>query len=473
MFSSFRRLVDKHFRRGKNLAKDMYKSNADHEKCERVSGISITNPIPKGTYVPYDEKLLERTRDQWLLGDWERLSQLSREIIQNHPDRAELALYIAAGRIQLKRDPDALYFIQLARNWGVRKKLVGQILVSGLHNTIGRAALINNQTERGLQHFKSAISIGTQTHHGQQLTKALIISQMRQLESIGNELVQKTSRNVLSNIFSERKIHKDNISLTEEYDNNTHPITTLLIFGSCRVKRFRAHLTKNEAKNIRICQHHIHNAFEAKQIINWAESGDFDCAIKYNKIHNEIFARNNSIDSSKYYENLRKSFKESDAIAVEVSSLKRNIFTFEGELVIDGNLTALKYISEEFIEGAKRINQKSSQRDITDALAAIKEICKNKILILIPHYSWNTHQGPLSDRKELREVLLAACNDLDILLLDPDQIIRLYGQERACTSSAHYSKGFERVLSRAFKKGIANMLNSRSFEIRGRQVPPE
>lgn len=46
--------------------------------------------------VPYDEKLLKRSRTQWKFGDWASLAALNRETLQHHPDRAKLALLAAA-----------------------------------------------------------------------------------------------------------------------------------------------------------------------------------------------------------------------------------------------------------------------------------------------------------------------------------------------------------------------------------------
>ena len=57
--------------------------------------------------VAYDENLLERARIQWQFGDWESLSQLRRDTLQHHPDRAKLALLVGAGHLQLGRPNQA------------------------------------------------------------------------------------------------------------------------------------------------------------------------------------------------------------------------------------------------------------------------------------------------------------------------------------------------------------------------------
>lgn len=110
--------------------------------------------------IPYDENLLERSRTQWQFGDWPSLAQLNRDTLQHHPDRAKLALLAAAGRLQTGQNAEARQFVRLAQDWGVSKKLISQILIAGVHNSLGRAEAIGNRQQQALQHFEKAITIG-------------------------------------------------------------------------------------------------------------------------------------------------------------------------------------------------------------------------------------------------------------------------------------------------------------------------
>jgi predicted O-methyltransferase YrrM len=134
-----------------------------------------------GFVVPYDENLLDRARTQGQFGDWQSLAQLNRDSLQHHPDRAKLTLLAAAGRLQTGQDAEARQFIRLAQDWGVSKKLISQILIAGVHNSIGRAAAIGNQQHRALQHFESAITIGTPGSDAKLLTQARTGEQLHQL----------------------------------------------------------------------------------------------------------------------------------------------------------------------------------------------------------------------------------------------------------------------------------------------------
>ena len=58
--------------------------------------------------------LLEQANTQWQTGDWHSLAKLQRDSLQHHPDRAQLALLAAAGRLQMGKDAEAKPFIRLA-----------------------------------------------------------------------------------------------------------------------------------------------------------------------------------------------------------------------------------------------------------------------------------------------------------------------------------------------------------------------
>ena len=131
--------------------------------------------------VPYDENLLERARTQWQFGDWASLANIARETLQHHPDRAKLALLVATANLQENRDDLARQFIRLAQDWGCNKKLIAQILISGVHNSLGRAAAVGNQATRAMQHFENAITLVSPGGEVRLLAKARGSEQLAQL----------------------------------------------------------------------------------------------------------------------------------------------------------------------------------------------------------------------------------------------------------------------------------------------------
>ena len=135
--------------------------------------------------VPYDENLLERARTQWQFGDWQSLANLERDTLQHHPDRAKLVLLAAAGRLQIGQASEARQYIRLAQDWGCSKKHISQVLISGVHNSIGMAAAMGTQHQRAALHFEKAISIGSPSSDIQLLTQARTTHQVGQLVQIG------------------------------------------------------------------------------------------------------------------------------------------------------------------------------------------------------------------------------------------------------------------------------------------------
>lgn len=121
-------------------------------------GIIESSPTPA---VPIDENMLERARTQWQFGDWQSLAAISRDALQHHPDRAKLALLAAAGHQQLGDQAAARQFTRLAQDWGCSRKLVAQVLISGAHNTLAKAAAVAGQVPRALKHFQASIATGS------------------------------------------------------------------------------------------------------------------------------------------------------------------------------------------------------------------------------------------------------------------------------------------------------------------------
>lgn len=158
-------------------------SDTDHKNLEVSTDKSIPSFEPP---FPYDENLLEQARNQWLVGDWTGLSEIPRDKLQHHPDRAKLALLAAAGHAQQGQAEQAHQLTHLALNWGCSKKLVAQILIAGVHNSIGRAAVIAGIFQRALPHMEIALTLGFPATDKPSLKKTRIFYQLEQLKNKSN-----------------------------------------------------------------------------------------------------------------------------------------------------------------------------------------------------------------------------------------------------------------------------------------------
>ncbi|WP_036253112.1 hypothetical protein [Methylobacter sp. BBA5.1] len=128
-----------------------------------------------------DENLLGRAHTQWQFGDWASLTQLQPVRIENHPERGKLALLAASGYLQLGERVKAEEFLNLAREWGYNTKLISQLLIAGVYNSLGRAAALANRQPQATQHFENSVKIGEPGGDIRLLSQARISQQLNEL----------------------------------------------------------------------------------------------------------------------------------------------------------------------------------------------------------------------------------------------------------------------------------------------------
>jgi len=197
---------------------------------------------PEGYLVPYDENLLDRARTQWLFGEWEGLCSLSRETLLHHPERAKLALLAAAGFLQTGNFVEAKQFIYLAQDWGVSKKFLSQILISGVHNTLGRSYLARGEDKLALNHFEDAVHLvqprADRRLHGEsrairQAVQVGLLPQAAQLMGSQLDEAKKSRGNVRTRIKileTEIELLRNELSLAQQRQQ-IFPIQTDQIIG--------------------------------------------------------------------------------------------------------------------------------------------------------------------------------------------------------------------------------------------------
>ncbi|KAF0162030.1 MAG: methyltransferase FkbM family [Rhodocyclaceae bacterium] len=177
MFTTLRTLLTHWFGRHRRAPDPDVQTQGAYAEAELVHPDEHTS----SRRVPYDENLLERARTQWQFGDWESLTKLDRDTLQHHPDRAKLALLAVAGHLQQGDSPAAKQFIRLAQEWGCSKRLITQILVAGVHNTLGRASAVAGRQSAALDHFSRSVSIGSPGSDAHLIVQARLGLQLSQL----------------------------------------------------------------------------------------------------------------------------------------------------------------------------------------------------------------------------------------------------------------------------------------------------
>lgn len=133
----------------------------------------------------YDKHLFERARTQWQFGDWESLARIKRESLYHHPQRASIALLAAAGHQQRGNIKTTREFTCLAKEWGASKKMISQVLIAGVYNTLGKASALCGQQQRAIGHFQESLRTGGDGGDVKLLTQARACWQAEGLEFSG------------------------------------------------------------------------------------------------------------------------------------------------------------------------------------------------------------------------------------------------------------------------------------------------
>lgn len=102
---------------------------------------------------------LSRAKGQWLVGDWASLAELSDDQIVVHPARDRVALLSACANLQLDRRHRAESLLRQALAWGCQPQLAARLLVSGIHNSLGRIAALRQDSAGIERHFGQALSL--------------------------------------------------------------------------------------------------------------------------------------------------------------------------------------------------------------------------------------------------------------------------------------------------------------------------
>jgi alkyl sulfatase BDS1-like metallo-beta-lactamase superfamily hydrolase len=132
--------------------------------------------------VPYNTQALPAAREQWQRGDWASLASLTLDELQDHPDRAKLALLAAAGHMQLGRNDMGADCLRQAKAWGCSPQLMRQVVIAGVHNTLGKAAALADMPDRADQHFAASLRTVMPMASGQAQVKQRHTTQMQPLE---------------------------------------------------------------------------------------------------------------------------------------------------------------------------------------------------------------------------------------------------------------------------------------------------
>jgi hypothetical protein len=151
--------------------------------------MSVEEPVPKALrnaeVAPVNSeqhrRALAQANTQWFFGDWAALASIGPKILYEHAERDRLAILVAAAHAQLGSYDEAREHLHLALKWGCPPRLVAEVLIAGVHNTLGRAVAVAGQQGRARKHFERSVMIQRLGSEGRLVGQARARNQLAQL----------------------------------------------------------------------------------------------------------------------------------------------------------------------------------------------------------------------------------------------------------------------------------------------------
>ena len=103
--------------------------------------------------------LVDQAKADWRDGSWESLIGIDVHLIDPLPERATIALLVAAAHAQLRDEAGARVWFRQAVAWGARRESVVKMTIAGVYNSLGRHAAICGDRNRMQSCFEKAVSL--------------------------------------------------------------------------------------------------------------------------------------------------------------------------------------------------------------------------------------------------------------------------------------------------------------------------
>lgn len=146
-------------KRSKEAAQDFCDATQTHTRA--VGHTSLAHDVDAThDLMPYDETLLDACRTRWQLADWDRLADIDPDNLLHHPQRARIALLVAAAHWQLGQTQQAQRHMQRALDWGASRRQIAQVLISGIHHSLACAYMTVGELDDAKRHDLESLRLG-------------------------------------------------------------------------------------------------------------------------------------------------------------------------------------------------------------------------------------------------------------------------------------------------------------------------
>lgn len=131
-------------------------------------------------YAKSDIGLYVEIINKWLLGDWASLCEINPDLLLNETDSDELKAILAVAHLQLGEYTQAREILSQTN----RHELIYDYLISGVHNSLGKARALQNMSKQAAEHFFNSISMNGEKEIYPAAEKARSCEQYSQINKI-------------------------------------------------------------------------------------------------------------------------------------------------------------------------------------------------------------------------------------------------------------------------------------------------
>lgn len=124
---------------------------------------------------------LSTAKANWYFGEWQALVELDIQALANHPDVDKLAALKASAYQQLNDMEQSKTYFKLAKELGCDNYLISQLLIAGVHNSLGKVAALKKDDDKMLMHFDEAVNIGNNSQENKLARQARTVKEISKL----------------------------------------------------------------------------------------------------------------------------------------------------------------------------------------------------------------------------------------------------------------------------------------------------
>ena len=174
-----------------------------------------------------DSSVLSMAKTNWYFGEWEELAKIDIETQGDHPDVALLVALKASGYQQLGEIENCRKYVRAARQLGCNQEVLSRLLIAGIDNSLGKIAALQNNEEKSIQYFSSAVNLGSESQHTKLACYARSVKETARLGLLPQaaKLVGEESRVLDSYKFSPTEKELRGKILTEQIAHLNYLVT--------------------------------------------------------------------------------------------------------------------------------------------------------------------------------------------------------------------------------------------------------